>query len=40
VLADEAGLDRVLAAGAARARDVSSKTMASVRERVGLLPPG
>jgi tryptophanyl-tRNA synthetase len=40
VLADEAGLDRVLAEGAARARDVASATMALVRERVGLLLPG
>jgi tryptophanyl-tRNA synthetase len=39
ILADEAGLDRVLAAGAARARQVAGPTMATVRERIGLLPP-
>ncbi len=32
-------LDAVLAAGAARARDVAVETMAAVRERVGLLAP-
>src|SRR6266581_1769288 len=36
MLADEAGLDRLLAAGAARARKIASQTMESVRERVGL----
>src|SRR6266542_4375451 len=40
MLADEAGLDRLLAAGAARARTHASQTMAAVRERVGFLPPG
>ncbi len=40
MLADEAGLDRLLAAGAARARTIASQTMAAVRERVGFLPPG
>jgi tryptophanyl-tRNA synthetase len=40
MLADEAGLDRLLAAGAARARKIASQTMAAVRERVGFLPPG
>jgi len=39
ILADEAGLDRVLAAGAARARRVAGKTMTAVRDRIGLLPP-
>jgi tryptophanyl-tRNA synthetase len=40
LLADEAGLDKLLAAGAARAREVASVTMASVRELTGFLPPG
>ena len=39
ILADEAGLDRVLADGAARARQVAGQTMAAVRERIGLLQP-
>ena len=38
ILADEAGLDRVLAAGADRARRVAGQTMAAVRDRIGLLP--
>jgi tryptophanyl-tRNA synthetase len=38
MLADEAELDRVLADGAARARQVASQTMALVRDRVGFLP--
>jgi len=38
-LADEAGLDRVLAAGAQRARQVAGQTMATVRDRIGLLKP-
>jgi tryptophanyl-tRNA synthetase len=37
ILADEAGLDRVLAEGAARARQVAGPTMDTVRARVGLL---
>jgi tryptophanyl-tRNA synthetase len=37
-LDDPAELDRVLAAGAARARDVSAATLADVYERVGFLP--
>src|SRR6185437_15368380 len=37
ILADEAELDRLLADGAARAREVASKTMAAVRDRVGFL---
>ncbi len=37
MLADEAELDRLLADGAARARDVASRTMALVRDRVGFL---
>jgi tryptophanyl-tRNA synthetase len=39
ILADEPGLDRVLARGAARARRVASRTMAAARDRIGLLPP-
>ena len=39
ILADEAGLDRVLAHGAARARQVASQTMTAVRDRMGLLQP-
>jgi tryptophanyl-tRNA synthetase len=39
MLADAAELDRLLADGAARAREVASATMAQVRERVGFLPP-
>ena len=39
ILADEAGLDRVLAQGAARARQVAGQTMAAVRDRMGLLKP-
>jgi tryptophanyl-tRNA synthetase len=38
ILADEAGLDRVLAHGAARARRVAGQTMTAVRDRIGLLP--
>jgi tryptophanyl-tRNA synthetase len=40
MLADEGALDRLLAAGAARAREIASRTMGVVRERVGFLPPG
>ena len=36
ILADEAGLDRLLADGAARARAVARETMAAVRDRIGL----
>jgi tryptophanyl-tRNA synthetase len=39
LIAEPAELDRVLAAGAARARGVAVRTMADVRERVGLLAP-
>ena len=39
LMADPAELDRVLAAGAARAGEVAAATMASVRERIGLLAP-
>jgi tryptophanyl-tRNA synthetase len=38
LLADETELDRLLAAGAARARPVAHETMALVTERVGFLP--
>ncbi|MEV1291286.1 tryptophan--tRNA ligase [Pseudonocardia sp. NPDC049635] len=38
-LADPAELDRVLAAGATRAREVSGETLAAVHERIGFLPP-
>jgi tryptophanyl-tRNA synthetase len=38
-LADEAELDRLLAAGAARAREVAGQTMVTVRDRIGLLQP-
>ena len=37
ILADEPGLDRVLAQGAARAHQVAAQTMAAVRDRMGLL---
>ena len=39
ILADEAGLDRILAAGAVRAHHVAGQTMDTVRERMGLLKP-
>jgi tryptophanyl-tRNA synthetase len=38
MLADEAQLDRLLAHGAARARQVAGTTMAAVRDRIGFLP--
>jgi tryptophanyl-tRNA synthetase len=38
LLADEAGLDRLLAAGAAKAQVIAAATMARVRDRVGFLP--
>jgi tryptophanyl-tRNA synthetase len=38
LLADPAELDRILADGAHRAREVARATMARVRDRVGLLP--
>jgi tryptophanyl-tRNA synthetase len=38
MLADEAQLDRLLAQGAARARQVAGPTMAAVRDRIGFLP--
>ena len=37
MLADEAELDRLLADGAARAREVAGSTMATVSDRVGFL---
>jgi tryptophanyl-tRNA synthetase len=39
LMADTAELERVLAAGAARAREVAAPTLATVYERVGFLPP-
>jgi tryptophanyl-tRNA synthetase len=38
LLADTAELERVLAAGAARAREVAAPTLAAVYDRVGFLP--
>ena len=38
VLADEAGLDKILADGAARASRVARETMVGVRDRVGFVP--
>ena len=35
---DEAGLDAILADGAARARAIARPTMSAVRDRVGFLP--
>jgi tryptophanyl-tRNA synthetase len=40
LLSDPAELERVLAAGAARAREVAGRTVAEVYERVGFLAPG
>jgi tryptophanyl-tRNA synthetase len=40
LLDDPAELDRILAVGAARARDVAEPTLASAYERVGFLPAG
>jgi tryptophanyl-tRNA synthetase len=39
LLADPAELDRILAAGAATAREVAEATVAEVYERVGFLRP-
>ncbi|MCA0146162.1 tryptophan--tRNA ligase [Blastococcus sp. LR1] len=39
LLDDQAELERILAAGAARAREVAAATVADVYERVGFLPP-
>ncbi len=39
LLGDQAELERVLAAGAARAREVAAGTVAAVYDRVGFLPP-
>jgi tryptophanyl-tRNA synthetase len=39
LLADPAELDRLLAKGAAKASELSEKTLATVYERVGFLPP-
>jgi tryptophanyl-tRNA synthetase len=40
MLADETELDRLLAQGAARAREVAGQTMTVVRDRIGFLPAG
>jgi tryptophanyl-tRNA synthetase len=40
LLDDRAELERVLAAGAARAREVAARTVATVYDRVGFLAPG
>jgi tryptophanyl-tRNA synthetase len=40
LLGDTAELERVLAAGAARAREVAAPTLAAVYDRVGFLPAG
>ena len=37
---DEAGLERILAAGAERARAMAAETLADARERMGVGPPG
>ncbi|WP_028923798.1 tryptophan--tRNA ligase [Pseudonocardia acaciae] len=39
LLDDRAELDRVLAEGATRARDIAGATLASVYDRIGFLPP-
>ncbi|MBY4384747.1 tryptophan--tRNA ligase [Rhodococcus fascians] len=39
-VSDVAELDRLLAVGADRAREVASRTLAQVYDRVGFLPPG
>ena len=39
LLADRAELERILAVGAARAREVAAPTVATVYDRVGFLPP-
>ncbi|MGY1916039.1 tryptophan--tRNA ligase [Blastococcus sp. SYSU DS0973] len=39
LLADTAELERVLAAGAARAREVAAPTLEAVYQRIGFLPP-
>ena len=38
-LDDVAELDKILAAGAERAREVASKTLAKTYQRIGFLPP-
>ena len=40
LLDDQAELERVLAQGAARAREVASRTVAEVFEKTGFLAPG
>jgi tryptophanyl-tRNA synthetase len=39
LLANESELDRMLAAGAAKAHEIARTTMARVRDRIGFLPP-
>jgi tryptophanyl-tRNA synthetase len=39
ILADEGELDRMLAHGASRARPLAEETMATVKDRMGFLPP-
>jgi tryptophanyl-tRNA synthetase len=39
LLADKAELDRLLARGASRANELAEKTLATVHERVGFIPP-
>jgi tryptophanyl-tRNA synthetase len=39
LLDDTAELERILAAGAARAREVAGPTVADAYEKVGFLPP-
>ncbi len=39
LLDDPAELDRILARGATRAREVSSATLAAVYDKIGFLPP-
>jgi hypothetical protein len=39
LLDDPAELERILADGAARAREVAATTVAAVYDRVGFLPP-
>ena len=39
-LDDPAELDKILAAGADRAREVASRTLATAYDRIGFLPAG
>jgi tryptophanyl-tRNA synthetase len=40
LLADPAELDRLMAIGAGRAREVAAQTLADVNDLVGFVPPG